>query len=70
MRFFLLILFGAITISCAQPKEFSIEALDDIFMDTTYTDITFRSILEKHQGKTIFIDIWASWCTGQTLLNF
>jgi thiol-disulfide isomerase/thioredoxin len=23
---------------------------------------TFKSILEKHEGNTVFIDVWASWC--------
>ncbi|MCH2196430.1 TlpA disulfide reductase family protein [Kordia sp.] len=25
--------------------------------------ITFENILAKYQGKTIFVDIWASWCS-------
>ena len=49
-------------ISNAQQTEFSEEALQDLFVDINGNEVTFSSILEKHQGKTILIDIWASWC--------
>ena len=26
------------------------------------TKVTFQSILESHKGKTVLIEIWASWC--------
>ena len=44
------------------PKSFSSVALDDIFTTLDGEDIQFKSILEKHAGKTILIDVWASWC--------
>lgn len=26
------------------------------------TEMTFKEILKKHKGKTIVIEVWASWC--------
>ncbi len=48
--------------SYAQPTEFTIEALQDVFIDLEGNEVTFAAILKKHTGKTIVIDIWASWC--------
>ncbi|MCL5129548.1 MULTISPECIES: TlpA disulfide reductase family protein [unclassified Algibacter] len=51
-------------LSCKdEPKEFSTEALNDTFITLNGTEATFQSILDKHKGKTIVIDIWASWCS-------
>ena len=44
------------------PKQFSEEALNDRFVTLQGDSVDFKSILEKHKGKTILIDIWASWC--------
>ncbi|WP_330443397.1 TlpA family protein disulfide reductase [Flavobacterium sp. C4GT6] len=56
------LLFGVF--SCAQntPTSFSEQALSDNMKSTDGTKVTFKQILEKHKGKTIVIDIWASWC--------
>ena len=45
-----------------EPTQFSAEALKDVFLTTDDTKITFQEILNKHKGKTIVIDVWASWC--------
>ena len=58
----LLIALGSILISNAQEKEFTDEALNDVFLDLEGNEVTFASVLEKHKGKKIVIDIWASWC--------
>jgi thiol-disulfide isomerase/thioredoxin len=51
-------------LSCKEePKQFSAEALNDIFITLSGTEATFQSIINKHQGKDIVIDIWASWCS-------
>ncbi len=59
----LLVLF---TFSSCEPKveptKFSVEALNDLFLTTNDTKIKFQDILDNHKGKTIIIDIWASWC--------
>lgn len=46
----------------AQTREFSEEALQDVFLTTEGNDITFSEILDANKGKTLFIDVWASWC--------
>ncbi len=51
-------------LSCEEaPKEFSAEALNDTFTTLEGNSITFQDILAAHKGKTIVIDIWASWCS-------
>ena len=42
--------------------EFSEAALNDTFLSEEGDTIMFSEILEKYQGKTIFIDVWAGWC--------
>ena len=44
------------------PKQFSEAALSDTFTTLQGETIDLKSILETHKGKTILIDIWASWC--------
>ncbi len=52
------------TIGCQKEilKEFPQEALQDTMKSIDGNSVTFAEILAKHKGKTIFIDIWASWC--------
>lgn len=52
------------TLSCsqAQQTEFKEEALSNTMKTVENTDITFQEILKKYEGKTIVIDVWASWC--------
>ncbi|RAV30117.1 TlpA family protein disulfide reductase [Sinomicrobium soli] len=45
-----------------RSQEFSKEALNDVFLTTEGKDISFAQVLETHKGKTLFIDVWASWC--------
>lgn len=51
------------SISCQAQTEFKDESLTATFFTSENTKIDFKSILEKHKGKVIFIDIWASWCS-------
>lgn len=50
--------------SCeAQDKiNFAPEALQDTFITLEDKNISFQEILDKNIGKTVLIDIWASWC--------
>lgn len=51
-------------LSCKEdPKEFSEAALNDTFITLDGSSVTFKSILEANKGKTIVVDIWASWCS-------
>jgi thiol-disulfide isomerase/thioredoxin len=62
-----LIAFVAIVISaCAQEKTvttFDAATLSEKFMTLDGADVTFKNILDKHKGKTVVIDVWASWCS-------
>jgi thiol-disulfide isomerase/thioredoxin len=51
--------------SCAQGQDlvvFPQEALEDVFLSLAGEENSFASILERHKGETIFIDVWAAWC--------
>ena len=60
-----LIAFIAIVVSaCAQDKNaFETTTLAEQFETLDGSEITFGKILEKHKGKTVVIDVWASWCS-------
>jgi thiol-disulfide isomerase/thioredoxin len=60
--FVLLIVLQLSVVVNAQGKEFTQAALYDTLLDTDGNELTFDSILKKHKGKPIFIDIWATWC--------
>lgn len=63
MRIPILILFLSSFLNInAQDKVFSSEALNDNFISENGNEIAFSKILKEHKGKTVFIDIWASWC--------
>ncbi|MAO48886.1 MAG: alkyl hydroperoxide reductase [Aequorivita sp.] len=46
----------------AQQKSFSEAALNEKFLSENDVEISFSEILQQYKGKTVFIDIWASWC--------
>lgn len=54
-----------LNISCtnAQEKQFSNEALAHNLTDIDGNQISFKDIINKHEGKTIVIEAWASWCS-------
>ncbi len=50
--------------ACAQEKTaFPQEALSAKLMSLKGDNVTLDDVLKKHQGKTIVLDIWASWCS-------
>lgn len=53
------------TLGCAQKEEtsFKKEALNNVMVTVENKSITFTEILKKYEGKTVVIDIWASWCS-------
>lgn len=63
-----LCLFCFLSCNTEAPKQFSEAPLNDVFINLDGDEITLKSILEKHKGKTIVVDIWASWC-GDCLRN-
>jgi len=64
MKKILVLLFAVISISCtqAQKNTFSTEALSETLLTTDGDQIAFKDILKKHIGKTLVIEVWASWC--------
>lgn len=52
----------SIMVSCAQEHSFSEAALNDSLVSLDGNEVTFQSVIESHKGKTILLDIWASWC--------
>jgi thiol-disulfide isomerase/thioredoxin len=62
-----LIAFVAVVISaCAQEKKVSVftaSTLSEKFTALDGSEMTFQNILDKHEGKTVVIDVWASWCS-------
>lgn len=64
MRKILILLIAFATFSCsnAQIKSFSKEALSKTVRSTEGKQVVFKDILKKYKGKTLVIEIWASWC--------
>jgi len=58
----LLIIFTIVSCSNAQKTAFSKEALSEKLLAADGQQVPFESILKKHEGKTLVIEVWASWC--------
>lgn len=54
-----------LNLSCsnAQQTEFSPEALSYTMVTTEGAQMVFKDVLKKYEGKTIVIEVWASWCS-------
>ncbi|MBC7523648.1 MAG: TlpA family protein disulfide reductase [Flavobacterium sp.] len=51
------------TVSCnSQKKEFSSEALNGKLTNLDGKEVTFQSVIDANKGKTVVVEIWASWC--------
>jgi thiol-disulfide isomerase/thioredoxin len=49
--------------SCqAQEKQFTKEALTQKLISLEGDESNFGSIVKRYEGKTILIEVWASWC--------
>lgn len=64
MKRIILLLIAFATFSCtkAQKTEFSKEALSETLLATDGSQVAFQDILKKYKGKTLVIEVWASWC--------
>lgn len=60
--FALFIAFACISCTNAQKNTFSKEALSETLLATDGSQIAFQDILNKYKGKTLVIEVWASWC--------
>ena len=45
-----------------QQKQFSAETLKMSLTTTDNKQAVFQDIIDKHKGKTIVMEVWASWC--------
>jgi thiol-disulfide isomerase/thioredoxin len=61
----LLVAVALSSISCsnAQKKEFSKSTLESIVITSEGKKITFKEVLETYKGKTLLVEVWASWCS-------
>lgn len=64
-QFIILFASALLLISCEtqNKKEFSKEALENVMVSKENQPITFQEIINQYKGKTVFIDVWASWCS-------
>ena len=64
MHKYFTILFLLMLASCSlkTPTEFSKAALSEEIHTVTDSITSLEKVLEKHSGKKIVIDVWASWC--------
>jgi thiol-disulfide isomerase/thioredoxin len=64
MKQTILLLLAFVTFSCtnAQKTTFSKEALSEKLLATNGKQTSFKNILKKYKGKTLVIEVWASWC--------
>ncbi len=64
MKNILLLLVAIVSFSCtnAQKTTFSKEAFSQTLLATDGNQVAFQDILKKYKGKTLVIEVWASWC--------
>jgi len=58
----LLVTIAIVSCSNAQKTKFSKEALSETLLAANGTQVAFKDILKKYKGKTLVIEVWASWC--------
>lgn len=64
MKQLVLAVIAFISFSCTQAQKttFSKEALSEKLLATDGSQVAFKNILKKYKGKTLLIEVWASWC--------
>ena len=63
LKYVALLLITIFSCNSQVPHKFSEAALNDTFKTLKGDNITLKDILNTQKGKTIVIDIWASWCS-------
>lgn len=59
---FLVIAFVGALCSFVKKDTFSDTALAEKLLSPDGNQVAFQDVLKKHKGKTLVIEIWASWC--------
>jgi len=64
MRKLFVLFIACASFSCtnAQKTTFSKEALSETLLAADGSQVAFKNILKKYKGKTLVIEVWASWC--------
>lgn len=62
MNYLIILLISFFSCNTESPTQFSEAALSDTFVTLEGDSVTFKDVLETHKGKTLLIDVWASWC--------
>ena len=65
MKRIIALLIACATFSCTsstEKTEFSTAALSETLLATDGSQVAFQDILRKYKGKTLVIEVWASWC--------
>lgn len=64
MKKIIFLLVTTVFMSCnfEKPTQFSEKALQNKMISLNEKTLTFKEVVEKHKGKKIVIDVWASWC--------
>lgn len=57
-----LIIFVFVSCNLETPTTFSAISLKEKLVNLNGTSFTLEEVLNKHKGKKILIDVWASWC--------
>lgn len=67
MKYLISVLIAFFIFGCSQKKvereSFSDEALAREVVSVNGKKVAFSEVLNKHKGKTIVIEVWASWCS-------
>ena len=58
-----ILLLTTLSVFSQEKTQYDEVALNEVFINIKGEEIQFKDILAKHKGKTIFVDIWASWCS-------
>ncbi|OIQ22435.1 MAG: hypothetical protein BM557_00150 [Flavobacterium sp. MedPE-SWcel] len=58
----LLITFVSCTGQKEDPTSFTEAALNDKMTSLSGEEMQLKDVLEKYKGKTVLVDVWASWC--------
>ena len=58
----LIVTLAIISCSNTQKTKFSEEALSATLLAPDGGQIAFNTLVKSHKGKTLLIEVWASWC--------
>jgi len=63
IHIFLILMLTVVSCETKDVTQFTDEALNDSFTDLSGNTVTFKDILERNKGKTMVLEVWASWCS-------